>query len=150
MTATEIRDCFFATPSTDPMQSLNARLGLNGIEQNTSDPSGRAGAAALTAIWSAAADKLQAKMKDVSAAVDKHFGPQIEKIKATVDGVGEWMKENAPGSAGDSRRVEATLDASFAAQQFGGRSREVELLTSIDKNTRKSANARVGMRIGNG
>jgi hypothetical protein len=134
-----------ATPSIDPIQGGLARLGLNGIEQNTSDASGRAGAAALTAIWSAAADKLKEKMRDVSEAVDQQFGPQIETIKSAVDGVGEWMKDRGGVGGGLSRKEEATLDASYAQQRFGGQREEVELLRDIAKSNRKISEKHFGL-----
>lgn len=126
---------FAATPSLDIGQSQLARLGLNGYEANTSDPSGRAGAAGLVKVFGMATEAMQEKMKDVAAAADAYFDPIIEKVQGEVDAAMKYAGEMA--SDHGTGKALATLDASYAAQQFGGRSREVDLLTSIDRNGAK-------------
>jgi hypothetical protein len=117
---------FANTPSIDPMQGLNARLGLNKIDQK--EPGGTL----FQDVFNSAADAMKDKMKDVATAVDQYFGPVIEKTQKEIDAALKF--------AGEAQRRDvqaiATLDASNARQMFGGKSREEDLLDKIEQNTR--------------
>lgn len=125
---------FANTPSIDRTQDGLARLGLNRHEMKGP------GGTLLQDVFNSAADALKETMKDVAAAVDSAMEFERQRLDPSIAAAG------AVASSSQSGKAIATLDASFAAQQFSGRGREVELLTSIDKNTKRTADQRFGLK----
>lgn len=104
-------------------------------ENNNADEKRR-----ITDEESAARRELEAARKAAAAAAaaardaaNKDVEFERQRLDPSIGAAGDIA------TAGNSGKAIATLDASFAAQQFGGRTREVDLLTQIAGSTKKSA-----------
>ncbi|WP_172991947.1 tape measure protein [Lacipirellula parvula] len=110
---------------------MNAADSAANKEAQAAIDAARAKVDAAKAAAASSREEAKAAAAEAQAKIDAQATFERDRLDPAIANAGEMA------GVGSGGKAIATLDASFASQQFGGRSREVDLLTSIDKNGAK-------------